>query len=178
MNVAEITITAGEKRQIQGGRFFKLLDTDSQVDVVFKVNNQPLYKAIGVKGGFEARPEVNFDMVEISSATTQTIKYGVSYGEGGDTRLVGEVTVSQPSQIVDYPDVTITGSVEILAANASRKRALIHNNSTTSTARVGGPALVFGKGIALYPQTTIEIEGTAAIYVWGTNIPVSRQEHI
>lgn len=177
MRTVEINFTAGETHQFPGGNFFMILEAPSPVDVQFFRHGAPVDdKALGVEAGFIAQPKrpekggLAFDSVEVTSATTQTVKVVISQGEGRYQRLIGEVAVKKDTGLQSSPDYSLNaaaGTNYVKASNANRRAILITNLAgNTATIRVGDSSVNVSRGTPVAPGETITLETTADIYVY------------
>lgn len=124
--------------------------------------------------GFEGvGARVYYESVEVESATGQAIKILVGFGSVFDGRATSNVNVSAtvaPGNTSDNGgDVSCLASAatQLLAADADRLYALIHNPSTnTLTMRIGSSAVAAATGIPLEPGTTLPYPSTGAVYAY------------
>lgn len=98
MEVRSEQIIGGQSIDVGPGNFLMLLDTTASVTVELIKNGHVFEKAVNVEASYKARPRLGeklsvwyFDKAKISSTTTQTVKFGISEGEGDYGRLVGVV---------------------------------------------------------------------------------------
>ena len=146
MKVQSVVLTANVKQTLGGGNFFMLVETSAALDVQLLKNGAPSEKGESVEAGYKAkRPEEwsipgrYFDAVELTSATTQTIKIGISEGEGGYDRNVGNVdaTITQGTTITNTGAVAVNDATEVVAiAAASGRKALRFRAPAANTGKV------------------------------------------
>lgn len=129
-------------------KHFNLLETTAPVDVSFFKNGAIFAKAEGMEGGFFSQPPEGYDAVEITSVTAQSIKFAVSDGTGGTSRVTGAVQVQGTVQVagdtqtrfnlisqsviwIPFADPYAGGIVQpafvAVLANPNRRYLLIHN---------------------------------------------------
>lgn len=100
MKVFSVNLTANVEASVPGGNFFMLIKTSGPLNVELLSGGSVREKAEGVEAGFKAtgvagNAEIGgryFDEAHIISTTTQTIRVGISDGNGGYDRALGEVT--------------------------------------------------------------------------------------
>lgn len=151
------------------GAYFQIFEAPAAVDVRFMRNGKVIGTAEQMGAGFYARPAEGFDRIEIASATTQTIKIGISDGTGGTNQMTGSVvaTVKTATSIVNVPFKTV-GTVEVLAAAANANRlGLRFLNSGGTNIALGGAGLAFADAaIVLAPgQLWVEADAPGAAWV-------------
>lgn len=104
MKVFSVSLAAGVEVSVRGGNFFMLIDTSAPLDVSLMSGGAEIEKAESVEAGFKAHARFAdlredggryFDEARLLSATTQTVRVGISDGAGGYDRALGEVT-SEP----------------------------------------------------------------------------------
>jgi hypothetical protein len=129
------------------GRYFRLMQTSSAVDVEFFKTGRSVYTASGVEAGFYALPDGGFDALQITSALSQTIKIALSDGTGGYDRSQGDVnaTAVQASALANVAEVTV-GVAEVAALATGAGRKLVIFRAPVSNA---GPVALGATGIAL-----------------------------
>jgi hypothetical protein len=118
----KVTFTAGQRVQYAGtGDFFRLLSTTAAVTVEFYKQGREIAERVDVEAGFaEQFRTVEFDRVDIYSATAQTVQWEVALG----------------SEIrYDRGAATISGSVDL---NAATQNALIRPLGATQSHKVMG----------------------------------------
>lgn len=78
------------------------------------------------------------------------------------------VRLEQPTVLDTIADVSAAANsaTQVLAANSTRTRAVIHNLSGATTLRVGDAGVLAGRGLPLPPNTSVEIFATEAISVF------------
>lgn len=131
MKVFSVSLNANVEASVRGGNFFMLIDTTAPLDVSLVRGGVIQEKAESVEAGFKATGRAEnesngaryFDEARLISATTQTVKVGVSDGSGGYDRALGEVT-SEPklTQSAAAPvgiDALVTNGV-CFAGNVAR----------------------------------------------------------
>ena len=125
------------------GKYFRLLAAGYPVNITFYRQGASIYDAHDVDAGFYTVPDGGFDRVRIDYAGTQTVKVGISNGQGGyDTStstVVGTVatTVSGTVDTLSKLGATIaevaavsvgTAATALLAADMARRSVRFYNN--------------------------------------------------
>lgn len=95
LELISVPLTAGEPRTLYlTGQYFELIDAVNPVDVV-------LSDAYGSQRGLMRQAEASFflkstpfKVVQLTSATTQVVRFGYGSGEGGTRRSAGQVTIA------------------------------------------------------------------------------------
>lgn len=120
----KVTFTAGQRVQYAGtGDFFRLLGTTAPVTVEFYKQGREIAERVDVEAGFaEQFRTIEFDRVDIFSATVQTVQWEVALG----------------SEIrYDRGAATISGSVDLNAATLNQlNRPLADTGTYKSTANI------------------------------------------
>lgn len=133
MKVFSVNLTANVEASVPGGNFFMLIKTSGPLNVELLSGGSVREKAESVEAGFKAmgiagNAEIGgryFDEAHIISPTTQTIRVGISDGNGGYDRALGEVT-AEPKltqsalNMVGYDALTsnnfaFTGAAQVLS---------------------------------------------------------------
>ena len=182
MRVESQTLVANARTPFRiPGRFFLLIQAGAGIDVEFRRNKSLLReKATNVVAGYKtfpgdwADPDDNtFDEFVLTSATAQTIIYGVSHSAGDYSFLLALVKIEQPDAVQGTADATI-GTTEStpVVANADRRtitlRALKANSGRIHLAEVGSAATEVG--LYLDAGDAITLETTSAIAAIATAI--------
>jgi hypothetical protein len=78
-----------------GGRYLRLIQTASPVDIVPLDSGREMIeeKATAVEAGFATRPLDGFDGFRLTSSVAQTVRLAVTSGSGSYDRLSGDVTI-------------------------------------------------------------------------------------
>lgn len=139
---------------------------------------------VKMSGSDKIRPTKEYDQVTLTNDTAASITYELVTGDGDYDRPIPDtinVSVSVPASdtINGTADVTISGTTnatadQILAANASRIRAIITANAANDqTIRISGSDVDSNIGIPLAAGESVAIDSTGAIWgceeVAGTN---------
>lgn len=134
-------MTAGEPRTFYlTGQYFELIDAVDPVDVV-------LSDMYGAQRGLMRQAEASFflkstafKVVQITSATNQTIRFGYGSGEGGTRRSAGSVNIAnQPTVTLDAAQLA-----QLLLLNRPQLPAVSWNSFATAVANT--PITVFAAG--------------------------------
>jgi len=174
--IKEIVFTGPDTKTLRGGNFLRVISSSADVDIEFKNNNTRLdEKAEGVVEGdyfdfTQASREGDryFDHVTITSAAAQTVVIHITDGKSGSARLSGSVSVAGASGLQSAADVSIaaTSTQQVIAQNLSRKKLHLANLSNSVSLRWGDAATTAARGGLLHPGMVVEIENTAAVYVY------------
>lgn len=100
-----------------------------------------------------------------------TVIFTVGYGDFDKAALVGTVSVSQPSNVTDQPDVACAAGARTLvsAAGATKRETMIrHLNNNPGILRVGGATVAVAQGMHVTSNEQATINGSGAVYVWNT----------
>lgn len=165
MTAITVTLPAGVPQRFNvSGDYFHVLSAPGG-DLVAKFDDaktMPAYQALGVR--------VYYDVIELSSASGQTVTVLVGFGSVFDGRTS---TDSPPNQLPATPKVSCANGARTLlaAADASRVSLRITLESTAAgSVWYGGSTVGVGaEGALLEPGVTDFIDTTAAIYVWNPN---------
>jgi len=181
MRVESQTLVAGARTPFRiPGRFFLLIQAGAGLDVEFRRNKSLLReKATDVVAGYKSFPgdwadpdDNTFDEFVLTSATGQTITFGVSESAGDYSFLLALVKIEQPDTLLGTADATVGVAVStVLASNADRRfvhfRALKANTASIRLAQVGGAAVATGAyldaGDAITFETTAAFEAISAV---------------
>lgn len=145
------TIQAGTTLEFyEAGDFFRLLECNNPVDVLFYTNNAEQVNARGISEGYAEKFGKEFQLIKITSATTQTLQFVVRLGNqvSYDAPPVGAALNGAFTQA----NVTVTNaSTTIDPANTSRRYLFIQNNDTSGDiyVTVDGSAATVAKGIKI-----------------------------
>lgn len=171
MKTLSLTFTAGQRHDVPGGELFYILATSYAVDVEY-INQAgtPLNEsAQDVESGYWSKPKGGFNLARITSTLAQTIKIGISRGDGGYDRVTGEVEVSKSKEFVSYPDAQLSNGIPtLLSALTTGRREFIITNLPTNAGpiRIGDLNVNATEGIYLPVNHTLVLETTAPIYAY------------
>ena len=189
-----IALGAGDSVKWPGGRFFKLIQAAADVTVeFFTADGEPLGEFVNVRAGlkFSLEPAdigkvarlTGFGSVKITSATAQTVSAIISRQEIDYDSVAATVSFEKATTLTESVDLAVVdaaAAVVALAANSSRRTAIIGNLATnTGPVRVGvAPDNTHGlevqPGMAVYLDTTAEIKVFAPTA--GGNQTITRHE--
>lgn len=162
MRVRSIDVGAGETVTLPGGRFFTLIDTSADVDLVFLKDGSSIdADATGVAAGYEMSDQ-EFSEVKLTSVNAQAVKYGISktgkgrYGSAS-LNVSGKVNVATSVTITDLNVTTSSGQ---LAANLKRYRAIIYSMKANTVDVLIGTS---GNRIELEPGQSYIHQSTSAL---------------
>lgn len=140
------------------GRYFRLLDTVSPVDVVFYLKGQEVGKALQMRAGLAA-DGLDFDRLDITTGGVESVKFIVSLVPIRYDRMSGDVDVnnmpSLPAKQGAYTHgrgtVLASGVSGLLGANAARRVVFVQNNDASVALRItlDGSNPTAGQGIRI-----------------------------
>jgi len=166
MKTVSLFIGAGQTiEQNLLGNYFHLLETTAPVDINFMMNGAIQSTAKNMEFGFFSKPSSGFDGLFFTSATAQTIKIAVGFGDGGYNRTTGSVQVIGQQGAFTQGRVNLTNvNQTIIAANAACKYLLLQNNDAAQVMRVtlNGVAATAAQGFRVQPGGTLELSGYQA----------------
>lgn len=160
----DTTIQAGAILEyFEPGDFFRLLEASGPLDVRFYRIGTEVARADNITEGYAEKFRVGeFDRIQISSATTQTIQFVTRYGQDVffDVPPQGNVTLGQGAFAQAQKTVT-NASGQLLALNGNRRYLLIQNNDASGVIYVtlDGTAATTGKGIKIEAGGSYECAG-------------------
>ncbi|MDZ7939267.1 MAG: hypothetical protein U5M53_13735 [Rhodoferax sp.] len=95
LELVTVAFAAGESRLFAlNGSYFELIDCPSPVNVILSdVNGSQRVRLMQGEASFYSK-DVDFAVIQITSATTQVIRFAFGTGEAGTRRSTGSVTVS------------------------------------------------------------------------------------
>lgn len=162
MRTVSVTLAAGESKPFNLlGNYFQLLETVAGVDVSFVRHASIFSTAENMEFGFFSKPSGGFDGLEIKSATAQTIKFVVGFGDGGYNRTTGSVSIiGQQASFAQSLNTVGAVSAPLVAARATRKTLLIQNRHATESiylALDGTSATVAG-GVQIAPDSVLVLD--------------------
>lgn len=157
---------AGNWRLAIPGRYFRILNSSAPVDVKFYRNGAVTVTAEAVEAGYYAIPKEWFDGVEIVSASAQTVKIGISDGDGGYDSSVITSAVLLASIITDHAPVVVgVVATQLLAADTSRMGARFFNGGAADV-YLGGVGVTTANGAIKITPGSLWIESEAAPSAW------------
>lgn len=107
------------------GRYFRLVETTSPVDVNLMRRGAVVYEAVGVEAGFWSIPDGGFDEIAVVSAAPQTIKIGATQGNAGYDRSAGSVQITSGILNIRDTNGNSLDSLAKLAAFAGSRRLVV-----------------------------------------------------
>lgn len=163
MQTYQQTLTGGQEWITHVAALYsRLLSTTAPVDARFYRNGQKFAEALQVEAGMWTSPREGFDEVRITTASGQTVKFGVSDGQSGYDRTFGTVSVSNVNGAFVHSQASVTNADNTISAgNANRRYLLVQNNSATGVLRIAldGGAATGAKGLRLQPGQHYEVPG-------------------
>lgn len=131
IEIISVPLGAGESRLFAlSGNYFELIDAANPVDVILSdVNGAQRSRMVQGTASFYSRA-VNFSVVQITSASAQTIRFAYGSGETGTRRSTGSVTISG-AVALDAATLAALESVDLnLATVNSIRRPEAHTASS------------------------------------------------
>jgi len=192
MKTFNYTFNAGETKQYPSGKFFILITAGDDVNVTYKRNNGEIDEsAVGVQSGYYVELDDGFDLVEVYSATAQTVKIAISKsGSGGfnisSTVLTGgvidtiknvtPVTLTTHARSVSYVGTTL----QTIVTPASNINGIRIDNLGFILLNIAGVANIISKSSAPINYSdananilaTCNVTGTYAGMVDKINTPI------
>jgi hypothetical protein len=148
------------------GRYFRILNSSAPVDVTFYKNGSPGLKAEAVEAGYYAIPREWFDGVEITSASAQTIKIGISDGDGGYDSTTITTSVLLAATIQDDVPVTVGTAATLLCDADTTRMGVRFFNGGSANVYLGGAGVTTNNGAIVITPGSIWIEDNAAPGAW------------
>jgi hypothetical protein len=178
MEILRVTLAAGERKSFhKEGRYFEVMKATGPFDVHFTDRAIGVYPCIGLEAGVYS--EMPFQMLEVQSATAQTVtlmlsNYRAGFRPGGAGSGGGGGSIATGSPVNASGTITAANTSQgILAANAARVGFWIQNNSTGdlwinelgAAAATAQPSFKLPAG-ALY-ETPSFVRPTASVQIIG-----------
>lgn len=162
LEIIPATFAAGEvKRWALSGTYFELIACPDPVDVVLTDRNGATRARLIQAGETFFVRETEFEAIEITSATLQTIRYAFGSGEAGTRSSAGSVSISNQAGAFTQGRVSVGSGadVQIRPANTARRRILVQNNTAAQYLRVtlDGSAPTAANGLRLIPGDLLDL---------------------
>ncbi|BBF85396.1 hypothetical protein DLM_1780 [Aquitalea magnusonii] len=169
MQTTSQILNAGQTLAIaEVGAYFQIFESYAPVTVRFMINGKVLMTAEDMEAGFYASPGDGFDRVELTSATQQKVKIGISDGSGGTNRMTGNVnaTIQTASSVLNRAIVNV-GTVEtpLMAQRSDRYGFRVLNSGATNIA-IGGPGVTYATAVIVLAAGEVWNEETAPGAAW------------
>jgi hypothetical protein len=147
-----------EHREV--ANFFRLLESEGALDVIFYAQGAEIARAENVKGGYSEVFKAGFDAVKIRSNDEQRIQFVIRNGShvGYDVPPVGNVLITGKAGAIRTIAAMADGTGgEVLPAHAFRNYLLIQNQGDDSVfLTFDGSEPGQGAGIELLPMSSCE----------------------
>lgn len=162
LEIIRALFDAGQVRQWSfTGSYFELLECPDPVDVLLTDRNGATRGLLLNADETFFVQNTDFETVQITSATVQTIRFAYGTGEAGTRRTAGSVSLSNQSGPFTH-DRTSVGSgaaVQIRPQNTARRRLLVQNNTAAQNLRVtlDGSAPTAANGLRLIPGDLLDL---------------------
>ena len=169
MRVLSQTLLANARTPFRiPGRFFLLIEAAAAIDVEFRRNKSLLReKATDVVAGYKSFPgdwadpdDNTFDEFILTSASAQTITFGVSESAGDYSFLLALVKIKQPTTQDNISQKSVTTIETVVSSNAARTRLHLQNTHASLNARIGGVGLTASSGLQLRPGMSFVTDST------------------
>lgn len=157
--------------------FFRLLDADGPVSVVFYSNGKEVARAEQIGEGYAEHFDGGreFDRVVITSATAQAIAFVTRYGARvsyDKAPTGGTVLVGQQGAMTQAAANVTNASAQLLADKATRRFLMVQNNHATASVflNLAGAAATVAAGVKLGPGGSLLLDNfvpSAAIFAIG-----------
>ncbi len=163
IEIVSVTFAAGESRLFHlSGSYFELIDSPNTVDVILTdVNGAQRGRMLAAEASFNLK-NTDFDTIQLTSATAQTVRFAFGSGEAGTRRAAGSVNISNTGGAFIQAQATVTNaSGQLLAAKSNRRYLLIQNNDTAGIVYVtlDGTSATAAKGVQIAPGGSYECQG-------------------
>lgn len=161
-DIRDHTIPAGGMLPIQEtGKYFVLLEAGGNVNVTFKRANSTIGNALNIDAPFSIGPMLDgmtgVELTAVSGAET-VVKIGITDDPVDYLRVSGVVSINTGSTASVSKVTASNVSDVLLAADATRRSAVIINTSTTDTVYIDTAAAVAGTGFPIYPRQSVTID--------------------
>jgi len=167
-----LTIADGEARELfYNFNYFRILEITNStgVSIRFGSSGTPT-DVVGAGIGYEMPSVVDRATIINQSGGAITIKLGLAVGRIDDDRLAvsGAIKTSVGSNFGAATDVTVPDSTStvVLSSDESRRTAIITNLSDSHSVRLKGVSGAVVTGIIVYPNQTVFLDVTSAIYAY------------
>jgi intracellular sulfur oxidation DsrE/DsrF family protein len=157
-------LNAGEVKEYKEvGNFFRLMESERELTVIYYVLGSEIARAEYVKGGYAEMFGREFDAVKIISASGQNAQFVIRNASNVyyDTPPVGNVNVVNNngtfSQFVET--VNSDADIQLLPINQSRHYLMVQNLSESQVVYLSfSGVVVIGAGIKLHPGAAFAAE--------------------
>lgn len=174
IEIVTAEFAAGESRIFAlTGQYFELIDAPNPVNVT-------LSDVFGAQRGLMKAAEASFNLkgtefavIQITSATAQTLRFAYGTGEAGTRRTSGTVQLAGEQGAYSQAAATVTSaSAQLVAANTNRRFLLVQNKSQTGTVylNLAGAAATVANGVLIEPGGSLELNAycpTGAVFAIG-----------
>lgn len=162
MRVESADLVAGERTPFHiPGRFFLLVEAGAPLNVELRRNGSLLReRAENVVAGYKAFPgdwadpdDNTFDEFVLTSASAQTIQFGVSASAGDYSFLLALVQLRQPKTWDNGADTSLNTGTTVILPDANRLRIHVQNVGASGVIRIGNIVTAVA-GLRLHPGDT------------------------
>ncbi len=177
MDIRSQAVTVAAPWSTRSGNFLRLVSASLPVNVVFYRLGSEIGRWDSVTTGTAGHVEdelgakMTFDRALITTSSDQTVKIAVGFGSVNIT--AANVTIVNATVIDTAADVPLAAAATtlILAADTTRREALISNLSgNVSLIRVGDVSTGAARGIQVGQGQTLTLQGTEAIYGYSATL--------
>jgi hypothetical protein len=173
IELVSVPFQAGESKLFHvSGRYFELIDAPNPVDVLLSDRNGAQR---GIMRAAEASfylKDTDFATVQLTSATTQLVRFGYGTGEAGTRRAAGSVSIAnQPTVVLQAADMALIRRPELPAANWRDTSTLVANTPLTVFNAAANP-----NGALIWSMEANDNNGAAAslqVFIAKATAPVS-----
>ncbi len=163
IEIVSVTFAAGESRLFHlSGSYFELIDAPSTVDVILTdVNGAQRGRMLAAEASFNLK-NTDFDTIQLTSATAQTVRFAFGSGEAGTRRAAGSVNISNTAGAFTQAQATVTNaSGQLLAAKSNRRYLLVQNKDASADLYINlsGVACTTANGIKIAAGGSYECQG-------------------
>lgn len=159
------------------GRYFRLLESSSPLNIVLTQHGRKAEDLISVEAGVAHRiPEGadDFDKIILTSAIAQTVKFVVTDGNTVYDRLF--VAIAQALTLTLPGNVTVgTSEVAVLAAASRRKVTFMADPSNVGTIYIGPTGVTSANAVVVLEPGDVWIEDIASSAAWFARSDTSAQ---
>lgn len=164
IELISVTFAAGESRLFaMAGNYFEIIDAPGAIDVILSsFNGEQRARMAKAAASFYSKG-VDFGVIQITSASAQTIRFAYGSGETGTRRATGSVTISGAIAL----DAATLAALEQINV---RPESSSGNWNSTATPTAGTPITVFTPasntaGVILQAATIQEIQSASGSLV-------------
>lgn len=172
-NLMRQALAAGETITTPPGKFFRLVESLSPVDMEFDRDGGAPHRVTQLRAGYELRSADGFRRARITSAVAQTVAVFVG-NDDEDYDATVAVTQIQLANTLSGGSATVANTGQnILSTRSGRKRVTVQNTDPTAGRLLAVGDTTGSTGIILAYGQTVAIESTAPVYAISVGTGVS-----